>query len=140
MEGPVEFQSAGNPQPISANQRGLDNVLPIEKIIMVHLVIGFKDTSAQGGDQNQTQVVVFQPYYLVGLIPPTVIGGGQHRQSRIGTACRSLMVAIFGEHGQGLGLLHWVGGDDHLLHGHHCGLAHACVPPYASTHADALPS
>ena len=54
MEGPVEFQSAGNPQPVSTDQRGLDDVLPIEKIIMVHLVIGFKDTPAQRGDQNQT--------------------------------------------------------------------------------------
>ena len=54
MEGPVEFQSAGNPQPVSTDQRGLDDVLPIEKIIMVHLVIGFKDTPAQRGNQNQT--------------------------------------------------------------------------------------
>ena len=74
MIGPVEFDAAADPGAESTDERGLDNVLTVKEIIACDLVVGFKDTSAQLGDQRNADAKTllnygFSTYGLLDVSP-----------------------------------------------------------------------
>ena len=123
VEGPVEFQAAGDPQAVDADEGGLDHVLAVEEIVVIHFVIGLEHPAAQGGDEDQADVVVFKADDLVFLALAVVPAHGEHRHDRVGIARGALMVPVFGEHGHLFAVHDGVGGDGHLFHDH-LGLVH----------------
>ena len=60
MLGPVKFHASGDPWPQQAHQGGFDDLLVIEKIVLVGLVEAAMDSSAELGENHELDIVVFQ--------------------------------------------------------------------------------
>src|SRR5271168_4043258 len=61
---PVELNSTGNPGTSEPNERRLDHVLSIEKVVAVPLVESYVDSSADLWQDHQAQILVFKMYCL----------------------------------------------------------------------------
>ena len=60
MLRPVEFDATGDPRPGQADQRGLDDVLPIEKIVTVGLVLTDMNAAADFRQDHDAEEFVFR--------------------------------------------------------------------------------
>ena len=99
VERPVELHTAGNPRAERADERGLDDVLPVEEVVVVDLVVGFKDPSAQLRQDADADVVVFEPDD--GVVPVGAVRTVHllHDSAWIRIAACTLVTAQLREHG-----------------------------------------
>ena len=113
MLGPVELNAAGNPGAGQTHQRGLDDPVAVDEVVVADLVIAGENLAADGGQNLGLNVFVFQGVDLVGYILLFVgdaVGIGQGVKS---AGC-SLIGLLLEEHGHGVWLFGNIGGD-HLL-------------------------
>ncbi len=109
---PVEFDAAGNPGAGKADERGLDDVVAVEEIVVVVLlVLAGVDASADLGEHDEADEFVFEPGGLVGDVLWVVIHLVDKRDG-IDFSGGSLIDALVEEDRVFLGCSDGVGGDD----------------------------
>ena len=110
--GPVELDAAGDPGAGQAHQGRLDHVIVIHKIIVVGLVIGPLDPSAQLRQDHHLQIFVLQKDCLVLLIL-FLMADLLRRRIGIDLSAASLIDSFFQEHGILIRFPRLVGGNRH---------------------------
>ena len=113
----VPLHAAGNPRANQADQRGLDDVLPVNEVVIVGLVHTLEDPAAEFRQNAQPDVLVLDVDQRVGLIDLLARQGIVHRIG-IDRTLRSLRCAAEEEHRVQLGRPGQVGWDHRLLFPH----------------------
>ena len=112
--GPVKFDAAGDPGACKADQGWFDNMIIIDKIVVVRFVQGPLDAAAQFGKDHEFQVFVFQVDGVVGDVFFRVgnfFGYGQG----IDFSGTALVGSFFDEEGIFFGWVDFIGGDKGVL-------------------------
>ena len=97
--GPVELHAAGNPWPSEADQRGLDDILTIEKVVVaVSFVLTQKNAAADFRQHDQPHEFVFQTRRdIIHRLRRLVLIHLIDERHRINLAARSLIDPLFKE-------------------------------------------
>ncbi len=109
---PVKLNAAGNPGAGQADQGRFDDLVVIDKVVVVGLVIGALNASAQLRENHDTDVLIFKPD---GGIRPVLfdIENFINDRKRVHLSAASLIHAFFKEHGIPVCLSDTVCRNDH---------------------------
>ena len=99
MLGPVELHTAGNPWSSEADQRGLDDILTIEKVVVaVRFVLTQKNAAANFRQHHQPHEFVLQTRRdIIHRLRRLVLIHLIDKRHRINLAARSLIDPLFKE-------------------------------------------
>src|ERR1039457_4122182 len=104
----VPLYAAGDPGSNQPDERRLDDMLPIDEIVVIGLVDAFEDAAADLGQHADSQILVLEVDHGIGLV---YLFAGERivHGVRIDWALRSLGRAAEEEHGVGPGISGQVG-------------------------------
>ena len=111
---PVEFDAAADPRPGQPDERGLDHVVIVNKIIAVRFVIRALDPAAQFGQDHHKQIFIFQAERLVGAIHLFIINF-INDTVRVHPAAAALIHPLFQKHRVFIGLADRIGRNHYIF-------------------------
>ena len=98
VEGPVELYTARDPRAVRADERRLDNVLTVEKIVARDLIVSLEHSAAEVGNDSKAYIFIFKsddsPLFIKAMLTISV----RNNSVGIRISRRSLMIAGLGEH------------------------------------------
>ena len=101
MERPVELEAAGNPRTQNTDQRRLDDMLAIEKVVAGGFVLGPEYPPSQLRKNADAQEFVFQPDERVFPVLPVIAFGLHQHPVRVWAPARPLVDAVLRKHRHG---------------------------------------
>src|SRR6186713_404271 len=97
----VELHAAGNPRAEHADQRRLDHVLTVEKVVLVVQVSGAENAPAQFGNDGELDVLILEKHGSVialladiAQIVPDWIGVGSRLRALISAALEEARIWV----------------------------------------------
>ena len=110
MLRPVEFNTARDPGAEQSHERRLDDVLAIEKVVLVCLVESGVNAAADLGKNHELNEFVFEKNSLVGFVH-SLQRNTIDKWIRINFSAATLINPLLKKHRVRVRILHWVGGD-----------------------------
>jgi hypothetical protein len=109
MLGPVKFHATGNPRPEKAHQGGLDNLLVVEKIVLIDLIEAAVDSPTELGENHDLDICIFQKNRMISTLP-LVTGDAIGEGVGVDFAAASLIDPLFEEHRVSIRQRRWISG------------------------------
>ena len=114
MLRPVELDTAADPRSCQTNQRGFDNMVIINEIVVIRLIISTLDSATQFRKNHHVKILIFQAKGVINAIFFLITDFINHAV-RIYFAAATLINTFFQEHRVFIRLTDRVGRNCHVL-------------------------